>query len=129
MKLSFPLLSFFVISFSLSISAQNSSKVDLKPIKTPIQNQSPRITTSTRPIVNSNSTPSKSVNGETVVGEGKYLTFTKQIMEASVTGQIPEGFPKHVKGQTKEQYVQIMKVWAKNNLNQIKEKYRAEAAQ
>lgn len=130
MKLTFTIAFIFFISFSTTINAQSTSKQEKKVIKpSTIDRQSPRITSSTRPILKSSNAQSKSVNGGIVVGEGKYLTFTKKIMEKSVTGQIPDGFPKHIKGQSEDQYIQIMKTWSKNNLDKIKEKYRAEAAQ
>jgi hypothetical protein len=124
------------LSFALVSKAQNSTKPQENTKKkitatNNMQSQQPRITTSTRPISKSSMNGSKPAisNNSTIIGEGKYLSYTKKIMEVSVTGEIPEGFPKHIKGQSEEQYIQVMKTWAKNNLNQIKEEYRAEVTQ
>lgn len=66
------------------------------------------------------------IRGTEIIGEGEYLNYDKTIMQKSITGQIPVGFPKHIKGQTKEQYIQIMKDWSRNNIQQVKEEYRNE---
>ncbi|MCB9361257.1 MAG: hypothetical protein H6588_08150 [Flavobacteriales bacterium] len=115
------------LSFALVSKAQNSTKPQENTKKkitatNNMQSQQPRITTSTRPINNNNNTRLKSVDGGVVIGEGEYLTFTKQIMEHSITGQIPADLPKHVKGQTKQEYLQIIKEWANNHPDQFKQK-------
>jgi hypothetical protein len=124
------------LSFAVISNAQDHKNPQVSPKKkiattNNMQSQQPRITTSTRPISKSSMNGSKPAisNNSTIIGEGKYLSYTKKIMEVSVTGEIPEGFPKHIKGQSEEQYIQVMKTWAKNNLNQIKEEYRAEVTQ
>lgn len=66
------------------------------------------------------------IRGTEIIGEGEYLNYDKTIIQKSITGQIPVGFPKHIKGQTKEQYIQIMKDWSRNNVQQLKEEYRNE---
>lgn len=66
------------------------------------------------------------IRGNEIIGEGEYLNFDKVIMQRSITGQIPEGFPKHVKGQTKEEYKKIMMDWARNHTEFIKDEYRNE---
>jgi hypothetical protein len=115
MKLLFPLLSAITITFGMSLNAQNTQKANLKPINTPVEKTSPRITTSTKPL---NVQPAKTSN-TAVFGEGQYLNFDKKIMLMSVTGEIPNGFPKHIKGQTKPQYAEVMKLWAKNNPTKV----------
>jgi len=111
MKLTFTVLSIFLISFSTALNAQSNSKNEIRPVKTTeVNKKSPRITTSTRPINNAST-----VRGNDVIGEGQYLSFTKKIMSMSKTGGIPIGFPRHVKGQNKGQYVEVMKLWVKNN--------------
>lgn len=57
---------------------------------------------------------------------GDYLGFEKVIIERSVSGTIPANFPKAKQGQTKEAYAEVMKDWARKNLNQVKEKYHSE---
>lgn len=66
------------------------------------------------------------IRGTEIIGEGEYLNFDKTILQKSITGQIPVGFPKHIKGQSEEQYVQIMMDWARNHVQQVKEEYRNE---
>lgn len=66
------------------------------------------------------------IRGTEIIGEGEYLNYDKTILQKSITGQIPVGFPKHIKGQTEEQYVQIMMDWARNHVQQVKEEYRNE---
>jgi hypothetical protein len=53
----------------------------------------------------------------------EYLSMEKKIILWSVAGEIPSSFPKHVEGQTKEQYIAIIKAWGKNNLGLIKKEY------
>lgn len=55
----------------------------------------------------------------------EYMSQEKVIMARTIAGDIPASFPKHVEGQTKEEYRVIMKAWAKNNLNLIKKEYHA----
>lgn len=119
------LFSSSILLFSFGVSAQNNNnKVESKPISTPLKKQSPRFVAVEKPISKSDSSsPEKVSNEKKVIGEGKYLTFTKKIMEYSITGQIPEGFPKHKKGQTKEQYIKVIKAWAKENKDKIKPEY------
>ena len=117
------LLSSSILFISFAISAQNASqKAELKPITTPLKKESPRFTTSTRPINSSKSSSTSKgaskttgIRGNDVLGEGRYLHFDKKIMSYSVTGEIPEGFPKHVKGQSKEEYIKIMEDWVLAN--------------
>lgn len=66
------------------------------------------------------------IRGNEVIGEGQYLNYNKVIMQKSVTGEMPIGFPKHVKGQTPEQYKIVVMDWARNNKNLIKEEYHHE---
>src|SRR3989344_6311176 len=116
-------LSAFMLSSSIIGNAQTTEKkVELKPVTTPLKKESPRFTASTRPINSNNNVtftkvPSNQtgIRGTEIIGEGRYLNFDKQIMLRSVDGEIPVGFPMHVKGQTKEEYVQIMLDWAKKN--------------
>jgi hypothetical protein len=124
------------LSFALVSKAQNQTKPQVSSKKeiastNKMQTQKPRITTSTKPISSSSMNTNKAAisNNTNIIGEGKYLSFTKKIMEMSITNDIPQGFPKHIKGQSEEQYVQIMKNWAKNNISQVKEEYRAEVTQ
>lgn len=65
------------------------------------------------------------IRGNDIIGEGEYLNFDKVIMESTINGQIPASFPKHIKGQTKQQYKIIMNDWARNNLQLIKEECRS----
>lgn len=66
------------------------------------------------------------IRGTDVIGEGEYLNYNKTIMQKSITGQIPVGFPKHIKGQTPQQYKDVIMVWARNNKHLIKEEYHHE---
>ncbi|MBX2958709.1 MAG: hypothetical protein KF732_02025 [Flavobacteriales bacterium] len=66
------------------------------------------------------------IRGNEVIGEGEYLNYNKVIMQKSITGKIPVGFPKHIKGQTPEQYKAVIMDWARNNKNLIKEEYHHE---
>lgn len=112
-----------MLLFCLSIHAQNNNqKAELKPVTTPLKKESPRFTTSTRSINSGASTSipkgaskSTGIRGNDILGEGKYLHFDKKIMSYSVTGEIPVGFPKHVKGQSKDEYVKVMEDWALAN--------------
>jgi len=54
-----------------------------------------------------------------------YMSKEKQIMAWTIAGNIPTSIPKHIQGQTKQQYNVILRTWAKNNLNLIKEQYHA----
>jgi hypothetical protein len=54
-----------------------------------------------------------------------YMSKEKQIMTWTIAGNIPASIPRHIKGQTKEQYNAILRTWAKNNMNLIKEQYHA----
>ena len=118
MKLISSLLTVFIIGFYFSANAQKSQKSQKTTVKQDVSTHvktAPRITTSSKPINNSSNSNINGVRGNDVIGEGQYLSFTKKIMDMSTTGNIPLGFPKHVKGQTKKQYVEVMKLWAKNN--------------
>lgn len=66
------------------------------------------------------------IRGTEIIGEEEYLNYDKTIMQKSITGQIPIGFPKHIKGQTPQQYKEVMMVWARNNKHLIKEEYHHE---
>lgn len=122
MKLNYFL--FTVLSFSLMTSfGQNTKKkVELKPV--PVEStSSPKFRTAQQPMVAKNSNPTtfkkSGVNGNEIIGEGAYLNFDKKIMMYSVDQKIPTGFPKHVIGQSKEEYVQIMKQWALEHPDQF----------
>ena len=47
-------------------------------------------------------------------------------MERMIDGQIPAKFPKHIVGQTPEDYKVVVMNWAKNNLQLIKQEYHHE---
>lgn len=121
-------LSAFMLSLSIIANAQTTEKkVELKPVTTPLKKESPKFTASTRPINSNNSVtftkvPSNNVGirGNEIIGEGRYLNFDKQIMQRSVSGEIPSGFPMHVKGQTQDEYIQTMLDWAKQHPNEFK---------
>lgn len=121
------LLAIFVSTFTLVNAQTTSQKAELKPVTTPLKKESPRFTAVERPIGSSNKVTftkvpnSKTgIRGTEIVGEGQYLNFDKQIRLRSVSGEIPVGFPKHIKGQSKKEYVEVMKEWAKNNPEKIK---------
>jgi hypothetical protein len=61
-----------------------------------------------------------------IIGEGQYLNYNKEIMLRTIDGDIPSTFPKHIKGQSKEQYNQVIMEWARNNKNLIKSEYHHE---
>jgi hypothetical protein len=112
MKLFFTVLSICVFGFCLTTEAQNTQKIAIKQSDAShLKTNSPKITTSTRP----QSVKARGVRGNDIIGEGEYLNFNKKIMERSVTGEIPVGFPKHIIGQTKKEYVEIMVAWGKKN--------------
>ena len=52
-----------------------------------------------------------------------YMSMEKRIMSMTIAGDIPAALPKHIEGQTKEEYRLIVKNWAKNNLNLFKKEY------
>ena len=56
----------------------------------------------------------------------EYFSMEKTIIAWSIAGEIPSNFPKHQVGQNKEQYVEIMKSWGRNNLNLIKPKHHSQ---
>lgn len=124
-----------LFTFSLLVTCLNAQEVSKKKAISPTQKKITTpligsreskavITTSSKPIASPSKNNTNSVANQSFVrGEGEYLSFTKKIMEVSVTGQIPDGFPKHVKGQSKEQYIAIMKAWAKENKDWIKPEY------
>ena len=59
----------------------------------------------------------------------EYLSMEKVIIAWSIADEIPSNFPKHQVGQNKEQYVEVMKSWGKNNLNLIKPEYHSQLLQ
>jgi len=61
-----------------------------------------------------------------IIGEGQYLNYDKEIMLRTINGDIPSTFPKHIKGQSKEQYNQVVLEWARNNKHLIKSEYHHE---
>lgn len=106
-----------MLLFCLSIHAQNNNqKAELKPVAIENQN-SPRFRTEIKPINSTTKLPPKKggVRGNDILGEGEYLHFDKKIMSYSITGEIPEEFPKHIIGQSKEEYVKVMESWALAN--------------
>jgi len=137
-----------IIFISASVQAQTKEKakevIEVKPkAETPITTQSTTNPTKSphghlllQEIPSQKQTSSKSevshdvakggIRGTEIIGEGEYLNYDKTIMQKSITGQIPVGFPKHIKGQKEERYIQIMKDWARNHVQQIKEEYRNE---
>lgn len=123
------LVAFFVSTLTITNAQNANQKTELKPVTTPLKKESPRLTAVERPIGSPNKVTftkvpnSKTgIRGTEIVGEGQYLSFDKQIRLRSVSGEIPIGFPKHIKGQSKEEYVQIMLEWAKKNPDKFKPK-------
>lgn len=57
------------------------------------------------------------------VRDSDYLGMEKKIILWSIAGEIPSSFPKHIGGQTKDQYIIAIKGWAKNNLDLVKKEY------
>ena len=117
----------FVSSLTIVNAQTTNQKAELKPVTTPLKKESPRFTAVERPINSSNKVTftkvhsgKPGVRGTEIIGEGRYLNFDKQIVLRSVSGEIPVGFPKHIKGQSKKEYVEVMKAWAKNNPEKIK---------
>lgn len=72
--------------------------------------------------INKNISTTSGIRGTEIIGEGKYLNFDKEIMQRSVTGEIPSDFPKHIVGQSKSDYILVMNEWAKNNPMRVKPK-------
>ncbi|MCC7332280.1 MAG: hypothetical protein IT232_06710 [Flavobacteriales bacterium] len=112
---SFNLLIGFAFLCSTVANAQNSQKTELKPVTKPIEKSSPKWTATTAP---SSKTGTKNVvhgkpgiHSNQLIGEGQYLNFDKVIINRSVSGEIPNGFPKHKIGQTKKEYIAVMKKW------------------
>lgn len=54
-----------------------------------------------------------------------YMGMKQQILAWLVTEVIPEGFPKYVEGQTRDDYQNQVLKWAKNNQKYIKNEYRS----
>ena len=113
-KLAFAAL--FLIT-SVSVSAQsnktsedNQSVPLLKEI--PASNNNKTVVTSSRPA------PQR-----TNARVSEYFQMEKKIIAWSVAGEIPSSFPKHIEGQTKEQYIIIFKEWVKSHLDLVKEEY------
>ncbi|OFY96109.1 MAG: hypothetical protein A3K10_16745 [Bacteroidetes bacterium RIFCSPLOWO2_12_FULL_31_6] len=112
---------------SLSVSAQTS---DSKSNSTQRVEEKQKITLL-------NEIPAASKNSSTVgspastttrnsARTSEYFGMEKKIIEWSIAGEIPASLPKHIEGQTKEQYNAILKDWAKNNLSLIKKEYHAQ---
>lgn len=122
------LFSSSMMVFCLGVFAQTNNKTELKPVTTPIKKESARFKAVERPISKNNTVtfkklPSSSttgIRGTELIGEGKYLNFDKTIMQRSISGEIPSGFPKHQIGQSKEEYVRIMKKWGAENSHLFK---------
>ena len=121
------LIAFFVSTLTITNAQNANQKTELKPVTTPLKKESPRLTAVERPIGSPNKVTftkvpnSKTgIRGTEIVGEGQYLSFDKQIRLRSVSGEIPIGFPKHIKGQSKADYILVMKHWAENNPDKIK---------
>ena len=108
------LVAFFVSTLTITNAQNANQKTELKPV--PIENtNSQKYRTQTQPLITaSNNKTSKNggIRGNDILGEGQYLHFDKKIMSHSVSGEIPVGFPKHIIGQSKEEYVKIMEDWA-----------------
>lgn len=117
----------FVSSLTIVNAQTTNQKSELKPVTTPLKKESPRFTAVERPIGSPNKVTftkvpnSKTgIRGTEIVGEGQYLNFDKQIRLRSVSGEIPIGFPKHIKGQSKSDYILVMKHWVENNPDKVK---------
>lgn len=82
---------------------------------------SPELPVKSKPVIIS-SQPAQTTNTpKTRVSD--YLSMEKKIMAWTVAGDIPSSLPKHVEGQSEEQYKSIILNWAKNNLDLIKPEY------
>ncbi len=121
------LVAFFVSTLTIVNAQTTNQKAELKPVTTPLKKESPRLTAVERPIGSPNKVTftkvpnSKTgIRGTEIVGEGQYLSFDKQIRLRSVSGEIPIGFPKHIKGQSKADYILVMKHWVANNPDKVK---------
>ena len=77
-------------------------------------------TPSTRPTVTT-----KAIAKKPTRPVSDYMNMEKKIMTWTIAGNIPATLPKYKKGQTKEEYHEVLRVWAKNNLNLIKNEYHA----
>ena len=121
------LVAFFVSTLTIVNAQTTNQKAELKPVTTPLKKESPRLTAVERPINSNNKVtftkvPSNTsgIRGTEIIGEGQYLNFDKQIRLRSVSGEIPIGFPKHIKGQSKAEYKVVMKHWVANNPDKVK---------
>lgn len=138
-KIKFLLSSVFVV-FTFVVNAQQrnqmpkSNNVDV-PASTVVteEKKSPHghiLLQESPEILRANSSQSKpsasGVRGTEIIGEGQYLNRDKVIMERSISGQIPKDFPKHIVGQTPEQYREVVMNWARQNLHLIKPEYHHE---
>ena len=112
---------------SLSVNAQTS---DNKSNSTQRVEEKQKITLLNEiPAANKNSASTSSSASTTTRNSARtseYFGMEKKIIEWSIAGEIPASLPKHIEGQTKEQYNAILKNWAKNNLNLIKKEYHAQ---
>lgn len=104
------------------VRGQNSkNNTTLTPIKTPLKKESPRITAAQKPI--GVKTTSISEHSDASVGKrSNYYNLEKEIISRSITGQIPSDFPKHISGQSKSDYLSVIKDWVKKNPNMVKQK-------
>ncbi len=122
-----------VAAFLVASLAGNAQTSDSKSNTTQRAEEKQKITLLNEiPAANKNST-TVSTTQPTVKGPvrsnarvSEYLNMEKKIIEWSIAGEIPASLPKHIEGQTKEQYNAILKNWAKNNLNLIKKEYHAQ---
>ena len=53
-----------------------------------------------------------------------YFQFEKKILKWTAEREIPASVPKHIEGQTKSQYAEIILNWAKNNLSLINDEFK-----
>ena len=115
-------LIFLVVSFAVNAQSSKTKSTSVQQ-RTETKQQiklSENIPSSTKSVVVS-ATPS-----QRPARVSEYMSMEKIIMERSVSGQIPASLPKHVEGQTKEQYTEIIRNWAKNNLSLVKPEYHDE---
>jgi len=114
MKLKYTLLTVLSFCFVTSFGQTGKKKTELKPV--PLEDtNSPKYRASQHSLTVSSGNQSfkkEGVRGNDILGEGQYLHFDKKIMSYSITGEIPINFPKHIIGQSKEEYVKIMEDWA-----------------
>jgi hypothetical protein len=115
-----------ILMASFSANAQtnvekSNATIDRTEAKKEIKLLNEIPTTKKTVVTNSLTAVKPAINGNARVSD--YMRMEKKIMSMTIAGDIPVNFPKHVDGQTKDEYKLIAKNWGRNNLNLIKKEF------